>query len=280
MRLPAVMELVRVEHSIMLVLGVATSILLLDLQFTHTQLLLLSLCPFLVSAGAFALNDYFDAGSDRKNRKDRPIVRGDVSEQLALWLGVSLLSLGVLIAFPLGMQAFSIALVFAFLSVLYDWKLKDVALIGNSIIAASMAIVFIFTEVALAGTISQLTLLICATSFLSGLGREIQKTVQDVEGDVLARKSMTLPVLIGKAPSLHLSLVFVLAASLLGIYLYLTVPPLQNNPLYIIPMTLSIGLLCYSSYLFYGGKKSAEKGRKLSLYALMLGIFAFLLGGI
>ncbi|MCX8205815.1 MAG: UbiA family prenyltransferase [Candidatus Micrarchaeota archaeon] len=273
-------ELVRIEHSVMLVLGVITAIVLLDLQFTYVQLILLSLCPFLVSAGAFALNDYFDAESDRRNRKDRPIVRGDVSKQFALWLGISLLSLGALLAFPLGMHAFSIALVFAFLSVLYDWKLKDVALIGNSIIAASMAIVFIFTEVALAGTISQLTLLVCTASFLSGLGREIQKTVQDVEGDTKARKSMTLPVIIGKAASLHLSLVFIFAASLLGIYLYLSVPPLQNNALYIAPMALSIALLSYSSYLFYGDKKQNEKGRKISLYALMLGILAFLLGGL
>lgn len=274
------MRLVRIEHSAMLVLGVLTAILLLDLHFTYAQLLLLSLCPFLVSAGAFALNDYFDAESDKKNRKDRPIVRGEISKQVALLIGAALLLLGVLVAFPLGMQAFSIAAVFAFLSVLYDWKLKDIALIGNSIIAASMAIVFIFTEVALAGTISQLTLLLCAASFLSGLGREIQKTVQDVEGDVLARKSMTLPVLIGKWPSLHLSLVLVLAASLLGLYFYAAVPPLQNNPLYIIPMAISISLLCYSSYLFYGDRKSAEKGRKLSLYALMLGIIAFMMGGI
>ncbi len=278
--LRAIAKLIRVEHSVMLVLGVITVILLLDLQFTPMQFVFLSLCPFLISAGAFALNDYFDVESDRKNKKDRPIVKGEITKEGALWLSMVCFALGVLATLPLGPYPLVIALIFTLLSIAYNWKLKDVAIVGNAIIASSMAIVFMFTSIALTGTIPRLIILISATSFLSGLGREIQKTVQDVEGDVTARKSKTLPVIIGKPNSLHLALMLTGLASILALYLYVDVPPLKNNILYIIPAVLSIWLLTYSSYLFYGDKKSAELGRKLSLYALMLGILAYLMGGI
>jgi len=280
MKIRAILELVRVEHSLMLILGVIVPILLLDLGFTAVQASLLFLCPFLISAGAFALNDYFDVESDRRNRKDRPIVRGDISKSGALWISVLLLALGMLAALPLGAYPLLIAVVFASLSVLYDWKLKDVALIGNMVIASSMAIVFIFTEMALAGTVSQLTMLICATSFLSGLGREVQKTVQDLEGDVKARGSRTLPVLIGVNASLAFSVLLIAAASIIALYMFLEVPPLKLNPYYLIPLAASVLGFAYASRMFYGDAVMRERGRKVSLYALLLGIFAYILGGI
>ncbi|MCX8200192.1 MAG: UbiA family prenyltransferase [Candidatus Micrarchaeota archaeon] len=279
-QLKTLLELVRVEHSLMLMLGAIVAIVLLGLQATLLQLVLLFSCPFLISAGAFALNDYFDAESDRINKKNRPIVRNEISKENALYLAILLLVAGVAAAYPLGVHAFSIALVFAVLSVLYDWKLKDIALIGNAIIASSMAIVFIFTEVALANSISQITVMVCAISFLTGLGREIQKTVQDVEGDVMARKAKTLPVLVGKSISLHLSALLITAASIIAIYLFLAVPPLMGNYLYLIPMLCSVLGLAYATYLSYGSTEKIEQGRKISLYSLMLGIVAFISGGI
>ncbi|MEM3364009.1 MAG: UbiA family prenyltransferase [Candidatus Micrarchaeia archaeon] len=280
MRLKAITELVRIEHSIMLMLGVVVAILLLDLNATPAQLALLFLCPFLISAGAFALNDYFDAESDKINKKDRPIVRDEISKGDALRIAILLLLVGIACAYPLGIPAFAIAVAFAALSVLYDWKLKDTALVGNVIIASSMAIVFIFTEVALAGTVSQLTLMICATSFLSGLGRELQKTVQDIEGDIKARHSKTLPVLIGTQASLHLSVFLIIIASAIALYLFFAVPPLKNNYAYVIPALGSVIGLFYAAYLSYGSREKQEIGRKISLYSLMLGIVAYILGGI
>lgn len=280
MILKTIAELTRIEHSAMLVLGVITAIALLHLPFTYSQLLFLFLCPFLVSAGAFALNDYFDVETDRKNRKDRPIVRGDITEGQALWLGIILLVLGVLAAVPLGIPALAIALLFALLSILYDWKLKDVALLGNMIIASSMAIVFIFTEMALSGSVSHLIIFVAAVSFLSGLAREIQKTVQDVEGDVKVRKSRTLPVIIGNSPSLILALLLTIVASLLAVWLFLAVPPLINNYYYLVPAAGSIIGLLYAAVRFFGNPQEQETARKISLGSMTLGMIAYLLGGV
>ncbi len=280
MNLKAIAQLTRIEHSVILMLGVITAIVLLHLSFTYAQLVSLLLCPFLVSAGAFALNDYFDAESDRINKKKTPIVKGEISEWEAKWLGIALLLMGVLVAVPLGTNALNIAFLFASLSILYDWKLKDVALLGNAIIAASMAIVFIFTDVALSGTISALTMVVVATSFLFGLAREIQKTVQDVEGDVKARGSVTLPVLIGKNPSLVLALLLTIAASLLALWPFLSMPPLQGNYLYLIPALGSIIGLLYASVRFFGTPHDQETAKKISLLSLTLGMVAYLLGGL
>ncbi|MGC8923620.1 MAG: UbiA family prenyltransferase [Candidatus Micrarchaeia archaeon] len=280
MKIRTFIELTRMEHSIMLVLGVFVVILLADIQPSYDKLLFALACPLLISAGAFALNDYFDAESDRLNRKNRPIVRGEITKEDALKIAVLLIVLGTLIAYPLGVYPFMIAVVFALLSILYDWKLKDVALIGNIIVAASMSIIFIFTSLSFAENISSVVIYVAIISFISGLGREIQKTVQDIEGDVAARGSKTLPVFIGKSYSLHVALLLMIIASALALYLYFEIPPLKGNTLYLVPMLVSVCMFLYSSYLFYGAQKQKEMGRRISLYALILGIISYMLGGI
>jgi len=280
MNLKAIAKLTRVEHSFMLIFGVIAAILLLDLQFTYLQIISLFLCPFFISSGAFALNDYFDIESDRINKKNTPIINGEISTHQALWLAIGLLAMGIAIAYPLGVPAFAIAVLFALLSVAYDWKLKDIALVGNSIIAASMAIVFIFTDVALSNNISLITMMIALISFVFGLAREILKTVQDVEGDTKARGSRTLPVLIGKGNSLILAQFLIVIGSVLALYLYFSLPPLKGNIAYVIPAVGSILAFAYASFLAYSGEREQERGRRISLYGLALGILAYILGGI
>ncbi len=280
MNAKSIARLIRIEHSLMLCLGVITVILLQNLAFTDMQIAALLLTPFLISAGAFALNDYFDIESDKINKKDNPIVKGEIRETDALLIGAEMIAVGVIISWHLGMGAFIIAVLFAILSIAYDYKLKDIAVIGNAVIASSMAIVFIFTEISLAGEISELVLLISAVSFMSGIGREIQKTAQDMEGDLKGRKSKTLPMIIGKENALHLAAALIVCASLLALHLYFAVPPLQNNIAYLAIALCSIALFAYSTIKFYGDEKEMEIGRKYSLYALMLGIIAFLVGGL
>jgi 4-hydroxybenzoate polyprenyltransferase len=52
------------------------------------------------------------------------------------------------------MNSFLISLVFNFLAVLYNYKLKDLPLIGNIYIALTMGIPFIFGALAISDSVS------------------------------------------------------------------------------------------------------------------------------
>ncbi len=280
MNLKAVMKLTRIEHSIMLIVAVIVSVITLNLQFPLEMYFYLFMCPFLVSAGAFALNDYFDVETDKLNKKKTPIVSGEITKNNALLISIMLLIVGIIISLPLGIYAFSIAIIFAILSVLYNSKLKDVALVGNIIISMSMAIVFIFTEISVVGTITNTSIFMGLTSMFSGLGREIYKTVQDMEGDVKARNSKTLPVLIGKNNSIHLGTISIILAILFAIYMYFEIIPMKENVAYIIIAGISILLFLRAISLVYSREDKFKEIRNLTLQAMSIGLISFLISDI
>ena len=280
MNLKAVMKLTRIEHSFMLILAVLVSVITLNLQFPLEMLFYLFMCPFLVSAGAFALNDYFDVETDKLNNKKTPIVSGEISTNNALLISTLFLIVGILISLPLGINAFFIAVIFAILSILYNFKLKDVALVGNIIISMSMAIVFIFTEIAIVGTITNTSIFMGLTSMFSGLGREIYKTVQDMEGDVKARNSKTLPVLIGKGNSIHLGTISIILAIFGALYMYFEIIPMKENVAYLVIAGISILLFLKSISLVYSNENKFKEIRNLTLQAMSIGLISFLISGI
>jgi len=280
MNLKAVMKLTRIEHSFMLVFAVIVSVVTLNLQFPLEMYFYLFMCPFLVSAGAFALNDYFDVETDKLNNKKTPIVSGEITKNNALFISIMLLILGVIISLPLGIYAFIIAIIFAILSVLYNSKLKDVALIGNIIISMSMAIVFIFTEISVVGTVTNTSIFMGLTSLFSGLGREIYKTVQDMDGDVKARNSKTLPVLIGKNNSIHLGTFSIILAIFGAIYMYFEIIPMKENLAYLILAGISILLFLRAISLVYSREEKFKEIRNLTLQAMSIGLISFLISGI
>jgi len=176
--------------------------------------------PALSEMGSFALNDYLDIETDRLNKKaNRPLVRGSISPGFALNLSIVTLALSPALALLINMPAFIIALSFNALAVIYNWKLKDLPLVGNIYIALTMAIPFIFGNFVVSDSLSQVALSLAALGFVAGLAREIIKSVQDMDGDMLARGSKTIPVVIGRGPSL-----------LLAVALYLAFIPLSAAP--------------------------------------------------
>ncbi len=280
MNLKAVMKLTRIEHSFMLVFAVIVSVVTLNLQFPLEMYFYLFMCPFLVSAGAFALNDYFDVETDKLNNKKTPIVSGEITKNNALLISILLLGFGILVSLPLGINALVIAIIFAILSVLYNSKLKDVALVGNIIISMSMAIVFIFTEIAISNSITNTSIFMGLTSLFSGLGREIYKTVQDMDGDVKARNSKTLPVLIGKNNSIHLGTFSIILAILGAIYMYFEIIPMKENLAYLILAGISILLFLRAISLVYSRENKFKEIRNLTLQAMSIGLISFLISGI
>ncbi len=219
--LKELIRLTRFEHALMLAFAVliAETIVLGGLpQFTAIIFLSL-LVPVFSEMGSFALNDYMDIDTDRLNKKDRPLVKGTISPAFALYFSITSLVLSTAFAYLINMAVFAIALAFNIIAIAYNWKLKDTPLLGNVYIALTMAIPFMFGNFVVSEELSQTALVLAVLGFVAGLAREIIKSVQDMEGDIKARGSRTLPVIIGRRSAL-----------LAAVFLYLLFIPLTAAP--------------------------------------------------
>jgi geranylgeranylglycerol-phosphate geranylgeranyltransferase len=149
------------------------------------QLLLGFLTGFAICGYSMVINDIYDLEVDRVNQPGRPLPSGAMSMREALWLAVAMLGVGVLASVVLlNWGAVAIALVYAFLSWVYNFSAKKYGLAGNLIVASSLAIPFIYGGVVTGGSVtSSLLLFMAGTAFLSGVGREIVKAMADTVGD-------------------------------------------------------------------------------------------------
>ena len=277
----AYLRLFRIEHAVLLSFAVLVAELLASsaagVAMPSLGVLLISVSvPFLIEMGSFALNDYFDEKTDHENgRTDRPLVSGEIEATEALAASGICYIAGVFIAVGLPLDAFGIAAVFAVLSVIYNWKLKDLPALGNIYIACTMAIPFLFGSLIASGSLYPPVVLVAAVAFVSGLGREIIKSAEDMEGDAKHRRSMTLPVMVGRKN-----------ACLLAAALYLILVPLSFLPFaYGLKASLpSLGLVMVTAAAFAAQafsvarnqeKSNLKAARMGSLLALGIGLLGY-----
>jgi geranylgeranylglycerol-phosphate geranylgeranyltransferase len=147
-----------------------------------------------IAAGGNAINDYFDVAIDRINRPQRPLPSGRVSPTGVLLFSLLLLVTGTLIGVALGWKTGSVAFTCSILLVLYSFRFKRIALLGNGTVSLVAALAFVY-----GGLIYDRlgpTLIPAWYAFLFHLGREIIKDIQDYEGDT-ATHAQTLPIRCG-----------------------------------------------------------------------------------
>lgn len=276
------LRLVRFEHAIMLAIAVfiAEVIVFGGIPF-FTPIILLSLfAPIFSEMGSFALNDYLDVKTDRLNRKlDRPLVKGTISPKFAYHFSLFAFLVSTIIAWFINLHVLAIALIFNILAILYNFKLKDLPVLGNAYIALTMAIPFIFGNFVITTQLNFTVLILAMLGFLAGFAREIIKTVQDFKGDFRARKARTLPAVIGKASSLRV------AAVLYLLFIPLTALPfffgLSQHLLAILFVAIADLAILYNVFIVLRAKTSMLKiARNISLVALLLGLIGYLIGAI
>ena len=272
--LKALLELTRFEHAVMLALAVliAETVVLGAIPDFTLIILLSLLVPVFSEMGSFALNDYLDIETDRINKKMGPLVRGSISPKFALYFSAVSLLLSTVVSFFINYNAFIIAMLFNVAAVLYNWKLKDMPLIGNFYIALTMAIPFIFGNYVVSDDLSNVAVVLAALGFVAGMAREIIKSVQDMEGDVRARKSRTLPVIIGEKRSVTAAIV------LYHVFIVLTIIPL----LWLDAAAIAIALVATADILilvtsYKTLRKDYKFARNASLVAFFLGLLGLLM---
>ncbi|MBD3390007.1 hypothetical protein GF415_03580 [Candidatus Micrarchaeota archaeon] len=276
-------RLVRFEHAIMLAIAVliAEIVVLGEIPPIETVFFLSMLVPIFSEIGSFALNDYMDVEADRINGMlERPLVKGTVQPSTALAIAVVSFAVSIIAGYLINESAFAIALFFNLFAILYNVKLKDVAVCGNLFIATTMAVPFLFGAYVYVQAPPEIIWDIAFLGFLAGLAREIVKSVEDMEGDLKARKSRTLPMVIGKGPSLFI------ASMLFLLFIPLTVVPFMFRlSLHFASgfflFLADISILILSLYLLYArADKTFPTVRKYSLAALFCGLLSLLLASL
>jgi geranylgeranylglycerol-phosphate geranylgeranyltransferase len=231
-----------------------------------------ALAGFLICGAGQAINDYFDAGIDARTSKHRPIPSGRITAKTALHTSLVMFILGIISACLINTATLIIAIIFSILLIAYPLFMNKIKYLGNFVVAGGTAITFVFGA-ASAGNIPGIIGVLTATAFLSNLGREITKDIEDLRKDLGAKK--TLPMLLGTKPSKIFVVIYYLLAAIgaLGAYSLF-----QLNNYYLGFTILSIALFIYSLFLLF--EQSAQKSQKISKIAMLLSLIAFILVGL
>jgi len=294
-KLIAIWQLMRLEHGVMLALGIFVgSIIALQNQggiiwesFPWLQFVLTFCTAMFLEASTFALNDYYDLPIDLKNkREDRPLARGDLQPKTAVLLFFIFFPLGLIFSFYVNMTCFIIALITAMLAIFYDAYLKKIKLLGNFYIAYVMAIPFVFGASAITSSTSSIVsldpsvVMVALIAFFCGSGREIMKDVMDFEGDKEAGVK-SFPRYIGIRNSNMIASGFYFIAVFLSLipFLYPLFQLFYQNYVYLIlVLATDVLLVLTAGQLLINPKVKMSTYRKVTLFAIFLGLLAFFIG--
>lgn len=155
-----------------------------------------------VVAFGFVINDDFDLELDLLTKPGRPLPAGLLSRADARRLEFGLGGTAMLLAIWLPPPLFWIAAANLALTAAYSLALKRTVLLGNLAMAILNSSVILFGGFA-AGTLSALSWIVAAMSFLYTIAQEVIYTVDDIEGDRQAGL-VTTAVYLGVARSLQL----------------------------------------------------------------------------
>ncbi len=278
------LSLIRPANSVMVgfavIVGIAvTSNNYLSI-FTMTALLGF-LTGFFISGFSMVSNDIYDLEVDKVNQPSRPLPSVAVSLVEARIFSILLLTLGLLVSIFLGIFTFVIATIFAVIGWLYNSRAKKMGLIGNSLVAISLAIPYIYGSVALGNYSINLGYLLALTSFLAGLGREVLKGVADVEGDKV-RKIRTVASSQGtRTARILTSFLFLVAvaSSVLPVVFGLLGRAL---PVYLGLIAITDAVLIFLAYriMLLRSEKEVLKLKTYALGGMMLGLVSYLISGL
>ena len=239
-----------------------------------TAILIALLAAFLICAGGNVINDYYDYEIDKINKPKRPLPSGKITKKNAAAYYFQLSTIGSALALLVSPPYFTIAILNFTISTLYAWKLKKIAIIGNITDSFLAAVTFLSGALISTGFQNLLTspvLILAGIAFLTTMGREIYKDIEDTKGDK-ALGAKTLPILIGNTASMNLARIFVILGAASA-----TIPYIHHvfTINYIISVIPCIIILLYSTI-----SKDPKKAQKTVKIGMFLGIIAFLIGAL
>ena len=271
----ALLSLIRPINSFMIGLAVVVGIAIGSPDMLFSRLTIYGfITGFSISSYSMIINDIYDIEIDKVNQPERPLAKQIISINSALSLSLILLLIGLTSSLLISYYNIIITAIFSFLSWFYNIWGKKQGIIGNSIVASSMSIPFIFGGI-ITGNISLLVWSISLIAFLSGMGREIIKTIADVEGDKI-KGIKSVSIQFGSRNAMLIACGFIIISILISfipIYLNLI-------QIYYIPLLIFTDLiLLYSIFVLSKNYSKSEslKVKKYILYAMLFGLITFLM---
>jgi len=236
------------------------------------------LTGFMLTAASMTVNDYYDRAIDAINEPSRPIPSGIVSVREALVLVFVLSVVGFAFAYLTSILCLEVAVISWVVVVTYVTFGKRSGLPGNLLVSTCVAIPFIYGSIAVLSEIPLSVLLFTLMAFLSNTGREITKGIVDVKGDK-AEGIKTLAVRYGEKSAAFAAAAFYVSAVALT-----PIPWIMNLvSFWFIPFVLvtDIGLVTSSTILLNDySRESARRIKKLILILFVVGLLAYLVGGL
>ena len=274
----ALLSLIRPINSFMIGLAVVVGIAIGSPDMLFSRLSIYGfITGFSISSYSMIINDIYDIEIDKVNQPERPLAKQIISINSALSLSLILLLIGLTSSLLISYYNIIITAIFSILSWFYNIWGKKQGIIGNSIVASSMSIPFIFGGV-ITGNISLLVWSISLIAFLSGMGREIIKTIADVEGDKI-KGIKSVSIQFGSRNAMLIACGFIIISILISfIPVYLNLIQIYYIPLLI----LTDLILLYSVFILSKNYSKSEslKVKKLILYAMLFGLITFLANSI
>ena len=235
----------------------------IPLSLFYWQYTILILATILIAAGGYIINDIFDQETDAINKPEKVIIGNYISETKAYNLYAGLTISGVALGFILANSVShpNFAIIFVLIATLlyfYASTLKQMALIGNIVIAGLLAfsviIIGIFDIMPNTFPINQQQMSVAFAilmdyakfAFIINLVREIIKDIQDVEGDK-EQEMKTLPVVIGQYKTNKIAFVLLLIPTLYSFYYlnnYLFANNLYYGIIYLFVFVIAPMILC------------------------------------
>ena len=231
---------------------------------------------FFVSGSALVLNDYFDLEVDRVNMPNRPLPAGILTPNEApLFTGLAI-AVGLVASLLIGVTVFISCMIACTVGILYNWKFKEAGLIGNLMVAFSVAFTFVYGGIAVGEPWNKIVWCFAAMAFFIDLGEEIAGDVMDMEGDK-ARSSNSIALRMGRRFALAVSI------SIFGLVIVISLIPVIFNWLgatYLLMIVITDVLILFFSIRLLRSNSPAEgRASMRGIYLdATVGMLAFLIG--
>jgi geranylgeranylglycerol-phosphate geranylgeranyltransferase len=233
---------------------------------------------FAICAFSMVVNDYYDVEVDRVNQPGRPLPSGAVGMREAMGIALFMLTVGMVTAVvTLDPLAVAIAGLYALLAWLYDYRVKKYGLVGNLIVASSLAIPFIYGGVVSGGDVlGSLLLFMAFTSLLAGVGREVVKAMADVPGDQ-KRGIRSWAAVHGLRSASVVGALFFLAAVVTSLLPLVLIKVDVFYRFGVVIPDIAFAYLAYS-ILTHADTQGALSVKKTALLGMLLGLIVFIGG--
>jgi 4-hydroxybenzoate polyprenyltransferase len=235
----------------------------IPLSLFYWQYVLLVLATVLIAAGGYVINDIFDQDIDQENKPNEIIIGKYISEAVAyqIYTGLTIAGVGCGFILANSVEHPNLAGIFILIALalyFYASTLKQIALIGNILIAALLAfsviIIGIFDIFPNTFDINRQQMALAFSilfdyakfAFILNLVREIIKDIEDIKGDFI-QDIKTLPIIIGVKKTVGIALT-ILALAVLYLFYYSYNYLFENNLFYglfyIIALVIAPMIVC------------------------------------